>query len=366
MTEYGKNIKISIYGGSHSDEIGVIVRGLPSGIHLDREALQAFLDRRAPGRGRYATARREPDAPIFLSGIEDDITNGEELCAVIRNTDRRSGDYDRNANVPRPSHADYAARIKFRDHGEVAELHGGGHFSARLTAPLCIIGGILKNELERRGICVGAHIRNIAGIPDAPFDPVTVGRADFERVLANGFPVLDREAGERMLTAVDAARADADSVGGIVECAVIGLPVGLGEHMFDGMENRISQIVFGIPAVKGIEFGSGFAGAMLRGSENNDPFYTDGVRVMTRTNNSGGIQGGMTNGMPIVFRVALKPTPSIAREQDSVDLLKMENVKLSVVGRHDPCIVPRAVPIVEAAAAVAVFDALLDKGELER
>lgn len=366
MTEYGRNIKISIYGGSHSEEIGIIAENIPSGIRIDADALLKFMERRAPGRNRYSTARKEPDVPVILSGVTDNVTDGGTFRAVIRNTDQRSGDYGKLADVPRPSHADFAARIKFRDHGETADLRGGGHYSARLTAPMCILGGILKTELERRGIFVGAHISSIAGIPDLPFDPVRVCRADFDAVSGNGFPVLDPEAGAKMREAVEAARLDGDSVGGIVECAVTGLPVGLGEHLFDGMENRISQIVFAVPAVKGIEFGLGFGCASLRGSGHNDPFVTDGVTVTTKTNHSGGIQGGMTNGMPLLFRAALKPTPSIAKEQDSVNLRTMENVKLSVPGRHDPCIVPRAVPVLEAAAAIAVFDALLDEGELER
>lgn len=366
MTEYGRNIKISIYGGSHSEEIGVIAKNLPSGIRVDRDVLQKFMERRAPGRNKYSTSRKEPDVPVILSGVADDATDGSTFRAVIRNTNQRSGDYSKLADVPRPSHADYAARIKFRDHGEAADLRGGGHYSARLTAPLCIIGGILKAELEKRGIYIGAHIHSIAGIPDLPFDPVNVGKADFDTVLSHEFPVTDIEAGAKMQEAIDAARMELDSVGGVVECAVVRLPVGIGEHIFGGMENRISQVIFGVPAVKGIEFGGGFGCTTLRGSQNNDPFVTDGVRVTTKTNNSGGIQGGMTNGMPIVFRVALKPTPSIAKEQDSVNLRTMENTKLSITGRHDPCIVPRAVPVIEAAAAIAIFDALLDKGEIER
>lgn len=366
MTEYGKNIKISIYGGSHSEEIGVIAENLPAGIKIDRDVLQKFMERRAPGRKKYSTSRKEPDVPVILSGVTDDVTDGATFRAIIRNTNQRSVDYSKLADVPRPSHADYAARVKFRDHGETADLRGGGHYSARLTAPLCIIGGILKAELEKRGIFVGAHIAHIAGIPDVPFDPINVDKADFDEVLSHEFPVTDVDAGVKMQEAIEAARMDLDSVGGVVECAVVGLPVGIGEHIFGGMENRLSQVIFGVPAVKGIEFGLGFGCTTLRGSQNNDPFVTDGVRVSTKTNNSGGIQGGMTNGMPIVFRVALKPTPSIAKEQDSVNLRTMENTKLSITGRHDPCIVPRAVPVIEAAAAIAIFDALLDKGEIER
>ncbi len=366
MTEYGKNIRIRIFGGSHSEEIGVIAEGIPAGIKIDRESLQKFMERRAPGRNQYSTQRREPDIPEFLSGVVDDKTNGDVFRAVIRNTNQRSGDYSKLADIPRPSHADYTARVKYSNRGEVVDLRGGGHFSGRLTAPLCIIGGILKDELARRGIFVGAHIASVAGIRDVPFDPVHVAKSDFDVVLSHSFPVLDEAAGTQMMNAIEAARMDLDSVGGVIECAVCGLPVGLGEHMFGGMESRISSIVFSIPAVKGVEFGNGFASTTLRGSENNDPFITDGVTISTKTNNSGGIQGGMTNGMPILFRAAIKPTPSISREQDSVNLQTMENVKLVIGGRHDPCIVLRAVPVMEAAAAIAVFDTLYDEGELEK
>lgn len=359
-TSYGRILNISIYGGSHDDEIGVIATGLPRGFVPNTDELCAFMARRAPGQNAYSTQRREPDVPVFLSGLDENgALNGEKLCAVIRNTDQRSSDYNALSFVPRPSHADLAARLKY---GESVDLRGGGHFSGRLTAPLCIIGGICLQYLRTRGIEIGAHLYAVGGVFDRGFELANVGTDELALLRERAdFPVLDAEAAERMKAAISAARAEGDSVGGIIECAAIGLPAGLGEHMFDGMENRISAIVFGIPAVKGIEFGNGFAAAALRGSENNDAIMTDGSRVYTRTNNCGGILGGMTDGMPLVFRAAIKPTPSIFKEQDSVDLVTMTPTRLSIRGRHDPCIALRAVPVFEAACAIAVCDALMQK-----
>ena len=355
MIRYGLNLKLDIYGGSHDERIGMRLEGIPAGETIDLDALRAFMARRAPGNSPYATARREDDEPVFLSGLDGNITNGEPIEAVIYNKNQRSGDYSSLLDTPRPSHADYAARMKY---GESVDLRGGGHFSGRLTAPLCIAGGICLQMLERRGIKIGAHIYSVGNILDTPFDGVSVSESDFDLARSRSFPVLCEEAGERMKAEIDAARLCGDSVGGVVECAVIGLPIGLGEHMFGSCEAAISSAVFSIPAVKGIEFGAGFESAKMRGSENNDPYTTDGVHITTKTNNAGGIIGGMTSGMPLIFRAAVKPTPSIAMEQDSVSLSRMENVKIKVGGRHDPCIVPRAVPVFEAAAALAIVDIL--------
>lgn len=352
-----RNLHLEIYGGSHDEKIGVRAVGLPPGETVDTDTLQSFLARRAPGSTKYGTQRKEPDAPVFLSGITDGKLDGETLEAVIYNTNQRSGDYPAVPDVPRPSHADFAAIQKY---GQAVDLRGGGHFSGRLTAPLCIAGGIALQILARRGIFVGAHISSVGEADDARFDPLTISKDDFDAVLAHGFPVIDETAGKQMQAIIDDAHLACDSVGGTIECAVIGLPAGLGEHMFWGMENRISHVAFGVPGLKGIEFGAGFDLARMRGSEANDPFQTDGMRVFTTKNNSGGIQGGMTNGMPLTFRCVLKPTPSIGMEQDSVSLSKMENTKISVGGRHDPCILVRAVPVIEAVAAIAVLDALLD------
>ncbi len=363
-TTYGKNIKISIYGGSHDEQIGIKASGLPKGFHVNLDELSAFCARRAPGNNAFSTPRKESDAREWLSGFCSNengelVLNGDELHAVIRNTSMRSSDYEsKNSFVPRPSHADYAARMKY---GESVDLRGGGHFSGRLTAPLCIVGGICLQYLKTKGITVGAHLYSIGTVCDTPFDLAGVSEAELE-ILAehSDFPVLDAESGEKMKELITSVRAEGDSVGGVVECAILGLPTGLGEHMFDGVENRISSIIFGIPAIKGIEFGNGFECASLRGSQNNDAFATDGKKIYTKTNNCGGILGGMTNGMPLVFRAAMKPTPSIFKEQNSVDMISMTPVKLSIKGRHDPCVVLRAVPAIEAAAAIAICDMLAD------
>ena len=351
---YGENLKLSIFGQSHGAAIGMTLDGIPAGLPVNLEALQAFLNRRAPGQNDYSTPRREEDRPEFLSGLVGGFTCGAPLAAIIRNTNTRSGDYSNLKDCPRPGHADYTAQIKYGGYQDAA---GGGHFSGRLTAPLCIAGGLCKQWLEAKGIHIGAHIAAIEHAEDTPFDPLAPQLA----LVGTDFPVLNREAGERMRQAVSAARMEQDSVGGIIECAVTGLSAGLGEPMFGGVESRIAQIVYGIPAVKGVEFGTGFEAARLRGSENNDPFRMENGQVVTAANHCGGILGGITNGMPLLFRVAIKPTPSISRPQQSVSLSRGENQELVVKGRHDPCIVPRAVPVVEAAAAIALFDLLLEQ-----
>ena len=354
-TTYGKNLKITIYGGSHDERIGIIAEGMPKGFEVDTAALLGFMKRRAPGQNAHSTSRREADEPVFLSGVSDGTLNGDTLHAVIYNTNQRSQDYSDLAFIPRPSHADFAARMKY---GESVDLRGGGHFSGRLTAPMCVVGGICKQYLASRGIYVGAHVYCVGNEYDTPYDMVGLDKETLLSAGASDFPTIDEHAGERMRNIREEARAEGDSVGGIVECAAIGLPAGLGEHMFDGVEGRISSIVFGIPAVKGIEFGNGFECAHIRGSENNDPFRTDGQRIFTSTNNAGGILGGMTSGMPLIFRAAMKPTPSIFKEQDSVDMISMTNRRFSIKGRHDPCVVIRAVPVFEAAMAIAIVDML--------
>ena len=347
-SSYGQNLRITIFGQSHAPAIGVTIEGLPAGLPIDMEALEAFLARRAPGRAAYATARREADVPEFLCGVRNGVTCGTPVTAIIRNTDARPADYAPYADTPRPGHADYTGRIKY---GPAADLSGGGHFSGRMTAPLCIAGGIALQLLEREGIKVWSHIASIGDVADEGAWP----SADAGRE----FPTLSAERGEQMRRAIADARSAGDSLGGVIECAVVGAPAGLGDPMFDGMENRLAAICFGIPAVKGVEFGAGFASARMRGSENNDAFAVKNGKVVTRTNHSGGILGGITTGMPIEFAVAIKPTPSIAIPQQTVDLRTMEQTQIMIGGRHDPCIVPRAVPCVEAAAAIAVYDALL-------
>ena len=350
---YGTLLRLSIFGQSHSAAIGMSLDGLPAGEAINLDALQAFLDRRAPGRNAWSTARKESDVPEFLSGLVDGVTCGAPLSAILRNADTRSRDYDPLRDLPRPSHADYTAQVKYRGHQDVA---GGGHFSGRLTAPLCVAGGVCLQLLAHRGIHIGAKIVRIGGVTAPGFDPVGVTAADLAAASAAAFPP---EAAAAMEAEIAAARAAGDSVGGVVECAAVGLPAGLGDPMFDGLENRIAAVVYGIPAVRGIEFGAGFAAAAMRGSEHNDPFTCREGQVVTETNRHGGVLGGISSGMPLLFRVAFKPTPSIAQPQQSVSLARGETAELTIQGRHDPCIVPRAVPVVEAAAALALMDAWL-------
>ncbi len=358
-SQYGDSLKISIFGQSHSDAIGVVIDNFPSGVTIDQSELAAFMARRAPGNAAYATMRKEPDRVVFLSGLVDQVTCGAPICAIIKNTNVRSQDYSNLFDIPRPSHADYSAQQKF--HG-FQDVRGGGHFSGRLTAPLCIAGALCLQLLKAKGIHVGAHIASIGTQKDTMFDPVTVSVEDLDRVHIHNFPVLDENTGKQMQALIADAKANIDSIGGIIECAVLGVPAGIGAPMFDGLENRIARIVFGIPAIKGLEFGNGFASSMLHGSENNDPFYiTEEGDIRTKTNNHGGILGGISSGMPILFRAAVKPTASIGKEQDSISLSKHTSEKLVVHGRHDPCIVPRAVPVMEAAAAIAVLDAMLSE-----
>lgn len=355
-SEFGKLLKVSVFGQSHGTAIGVVVDGLPAGEEIDRSELQRFLDRRRPGKNSLSTARNEGDVPEFLSGLENGKTCGAPLCAVIRNSDQHSKDYDGLADKPRPGHADYTAWVKWKGH---ADMRGGGHFSGRLTAPLCVAGGIAKQILARRGVYVGAHLDSVAAISDRPF-PLYPTAELFEKIAAKPFPVLDDEAGERMREAILSAKMDLDSVGGVIECAAVGLPAGLGDPMFDGVENRLAAALFGIPAVKGVEFGDGFGASARRGSENNDPFRVENGKIVTETNHAGGILGGITTGMPVTLRVAFKPTASIAKPQKTVSLSAMENTELQIHGRHDPCIAHRAVPVVEAVTAAVLLDLLLE------
>ena len=358
-SEFGKNIRVSVFGQSHGRAIGVLIDGLPAGERLDMEELSAFMARRRPGRNALSTTRHEEDIPTFLSGLKDGKTCGTPLCAVIENKDTRSSDYDEFLDKPRPGHADYTAWVKW---GGLADMRGGGHFSGRLTAPLCVAGGIVKQILMRRGIYIGAHLAEVAGISDDAF-PLFPTSELFSQIVGKTFPVIDDSAGENMKAAIVKAAEKGDSVGGVIECAVIGLPVGLGEPMFDGVENQIARALFGIPAVKGVEFGAGFTSARLTGSQNNDPFFVDDNSIRTKTNYCGGILGGITNGMPLILRVALKPTPSIALTQQTVSLSRHENVDLTIRGRHDPCIAPRAVPVIEAVTACVLLDMMCDRLE---
>ncbi len=354
---YGKNIQISIFGQSHSPAIGVVIDGLPAGFAPDMEKLSAFLERRAPGRNALSTPRQETDKVEIVSGMADGRFCGAPFAALIYNHNVHSSDYHNIKETPRPGHADFTAFVKYHGAQDVA---GGGHFSGRLTAPMCVAGGICLQLLEQEGIYIGAHIQSIHQVPDIPFDPVKVSKETFYSLRTRLLPVMDRKAGEHMENLIEKVQQEGDSVGGVIECAAIGLPVGLGEPIFEGMENRLSSVIVGIPGVKGIEFGNGFACCDRMGSENNDPFTMEEGRVKTRTNRHGGILGGITSGMPLIFRVAVKPTSSIFKSQETVSLSRLESTTLQIQGRHDPCIVPRAVPCIEAATAIAIYDAWLD------
>ncbi len=374
-SSFGNNIKLTIFGQSHSKGIGMTLEGIPAGKKIDFDRLYSFMERRAPGRNAYSTPRKEADKPEFLSGVVGDTTCGTPITAVIYNTNTRSQDYDILKDIPRPGHADYTGFVRY---GESRDYTGGGHFSGRLTAPMCIAGGIVLQLLAEKGIFVSTRIASIGGVRDegnlteyclrgyksgSAEGLRDNGNADTEMFRNPGaegdFPTISDEQGRKMQAVIAEKKAEGDSVGGVIECAIFGVPAGVGDPMFDGIENRLAQIIFGIPAVKGLEFGNGFEAAEITGSQNNDPFYLENGQVKTGTNNCGGILGGISDGMPITFRVAFKPTPSIAKEQDSVNLTTMEETKLVVPGRHDPCIVPRAVPVVEAAAALAIYDFLV-------
>ena len=363
---FGETLRVTVFGQSHSAAIGCVVEGLPVGFEPDLDALATFMARRAPGRDPWSTPRREADSVRIVSGLNDrGETCGAPLAALIENTSHRSSDYDLLARVPRPSHADLTAQARWDGHQDV---RGGGHFSGRLTAPVCAAGGIALQLLAARGVRIGAHLLQVADVTDEPFAALDLDDASLARLgeqldaLADGrtFPCILGESGIGMAEAIAAAREAGDSVGGIVECVACGMPMGVGGPMFDGIESAIARIAFGIPAVKGIEFGAGFTAALMRGSEHNDPYAPSDAGLPHPTkNDAGGNLGGITTGAPVLFRMAVKPTSSIAQAQDSVDLTTGEQVTLEVPGRHDPCIAPRAVPVAEAVMALALLDSWL-------
>lgn len=355
---WNHNISFSVFGESHGPAIGVCMDNVPPGESIDMDKLMAFMARRAPKKDKTSTQRREKDMPQIMSGYLNGKTTGTPLCALIQNTDQHSGDYSNLSRLARPGHADYTGALRYRGFNDV---RGGGHFSGRLTAPLCFAGAVAAQILEKRGIYVGAHICEIHGIKDRRLDPINTTRDMIIDMREKSFPVLDDEIGRQMIDDIDKARQFQDSVGGIVECIAVNVPAGIGSPIFDGLENSIAQLIFGIPAVKGLEFGAGFNVAKMLGSENNDEFIVDDKgHVVTRTNNHGGILGGISSGMPITLRVAFKPTPSIAQPQETVDYSAMKNETLVIKGRHDPCVVPRAVPCVEAAVNIALLDHMLE------
>ncbi|MDD6729092.1 MAG: chorismate synthase [Eubacteriales bacterium] len=355
-SEFGEKIKISIFGESHGEAIGCVIDGLPSGVKLDIDEIYADMSRRAPGNDKFATPRLEKDIPHILSGVLDNTTTGAPLAMVIENTNTRSGDYSNLMTLPRPSHSDYPAYVKYNGFNDV---RGGGHFSGRLTAPLVFAGAVAKQILKTKGVFIGAHIAQVGNVCDTLFDKNNIEKSLLDKLTASKFSVIDDSVEDKMRAEIEDARMAQDSVGGIIECAVIGVPTGVGGNMFSTVESRLSSILFGVPAVKGVEFGDGFAFASMRGSQANDPYCVKDGKVAVKTNRNGGILGGITTGAPIVFRTAIKPTASISQPQQSVNLQTMEEETLVIKGRHDPCIVPRAVPVIEAAAAVGLLDIMM-------
>ena len=358
-SQIGNRLKVSVFGESHGTAIGAVIDGFPAGVKIDTEQLLTFMKRRAPGRDKTATPRKEDDLPRILSGILDDVTCGTPIAAEIANKDQHSKDYKNVAAVARPGHADYTGFVRYGGHNDV---RGGGHFSARLTAPLVFAGGLCLQYLAQRGIYIGAHLASVADQKDASFDAVDL---TVEELLAPGkknFPVIDDSSEELMRNIIEEARLDADSVGGVVEVAVLGMPAGIGSPIFDTIEGRLAYGYYGIPAVKGVEFGAGFEVTQMRGSQNNDEFYmAEDGSVKTRTNNHGGVLGGISSGMPVTARLAFKPTPSIGKPQKSIDYRNNVDADMGVKGRHDPCVAVRAVPVVEAVTAIIIMDMLLEQ-----
>lgn len=353
---WGNKIKIALFGESHGKAVGVTLEGLPSGFEIDVEELRLSMDRRKPKSDDFSTKRNETDEFTILSGVFNGKTTGSPLCAIINNYDVKSYAYQKIENTPRPGHADYTTYVKYNG---FADIRGGGHLSGRLTAPLVLAGGICKQILKSKGVHICSHIYSIDNIYDTPLDKCNFDNQTYDKLRNSSFPVLNDEAERKMKRAISCIKKYGDSIGGIVECGVYGMPVGIGEPIFEGLESVISSIIFSIPAVKGVEFGAGFEVSNLRGSENNDEFYYSDDSVKTKTNNCGGILGGISNGMPVILKVAIKPTPSIAIEQNTVNLLTKENCKINISGRHDACIVPRACEAIECACAVAILDMIM-------
>lgn len=352
----GEKVKLSVFGESHGEAIGCVIDGLPSGIKLDFEKINKEMARRAAGATKGSTARVEKDIPHILSGVLDGKTTGAPLAMIIENTNVKSGDYSNIAVVPRPSHSDYPAYVKY---GGNNDIRGGGHFSGRLTACLVFAGAIAKQALAKKGITVGAHIKRIGSVCDSGFDLNSVTAAELEALSKESFSLIDKSVRAEMEAEIEKYSSQQDSIGGEIECAVTGLPVGLGGNIFDTVEGRLSKMLFAVPAVKGVQFGLGFGFAESCASSVNDSYEVKDGRVSLLSNNNGGVLGGMTNGAPLVFSVAIKPTPSISRKQKSVNLTTMENEELEIKGRHDACIVPRAVSVIEAAAAFELLNIVL-------
>lgn len=353
---FGTKFRVQIFGQSHAPAIGAVIEGLPAGFTPDWDAVRGFMARRAPGNSAFATERKEADLPEILSGLnEKGQTCGAPFAIRIQNSDHHSSDYGKIKDLPRPGHADFTAFEKFQGFNDI---RGGGQFSGRLTAPLCFAGALAMQLLKEKGIEIKAHIASIGGIKD---DALDVCAPDFSRIKNDLFPVINQDKGKAMQEEILKAKEELDSVGGTICCYATGLPVGLGDPMFDGVENQLAKTLFGIPAVRGIEFGTGFQAAEMRGSQHNDPFILKNRKIATETNHHGGVLGGITTGMPLIVKIAVKPTPSIGMKQKTVSLSQMKEENVAVSGRHDPCIVPRAVPVMEAVVACVLYDMIINQ-----
>jgi chorismate synthase len=350
---WGSKIKYSIFGESHGNSIGIIIDGLPSGIELDIEEINREMRRRAPGKNKFSTARNEKDEFQIQSGYFNNRTTGTPLCITIKNSDQHSKDYEKTKSLLRPGHADYTGFVKYDGFND---YRGGGHFSGRITAPIVFAGAVAKQVLKKKGIIIGSHIKSIGAVEDDYFDSVNIKKELLEELSKKEFPTIDEEKALKMKEEILKCKEELDSIGGIVECAILNLPAGIGSPFFNSVESILSSLMFSIPAVKGVEFGAGFNISRMKGSQANDEFFIENDKIKTYTNNNGGILGGITNGMPLIFRVAFKPTASIAKEQRTVDIVTRENTMIRIEGRHDPCIVQRAVPVVEAAAAMGILE----------
>lgn len=350
---WGNKLKVSIFGESHGAGIGITIDGLPSGFEINMEEVLKEMARRAPGKSKLSTARKEADMPEILSGFFEGKTTGTPLCAIIRNSDQHSKDYGKLKDLMRPGHADYPGFIRYKGFND---YRGGGHFSGRITAPLVFAGAVCKQILESKGIKIGAHVKSIGKVNDKSFFDVELTNELLDKIKVNELPLLATEKEEEMRNTILEARKDQDSIGGTIECAVLGMDAGIGNPFFDSVESTLAHLMFSVPAVKGIEFGKGFSMSEHRGSECNDEYYYDGEKVKTYTNNNGGITGGITNGMPILFKVGIKPTPSISKAQKTIDISEHKDAELVIEGRHDPCIVQRAVPVIEAVTAIGILD----------
>lgn len=348
---FGQQLRLALFGQSHGEAIGITMDGFPAGMTIDMERVAAEMQRRAPGRSSLTTPRKEADVPEILSGVMDGRTTGQPICAVIRNTNTRSADYGEGVDLLRPGHADYTGHVRYFG---FEDWRGGGHFSGRLTAPIVFAGALCSQWLEQQGISIVSHIQQLGRVKDASLmDCENVDAAELKKM---HLPVLRKGVDAEMEQEAMAALQAQDSIGGVIECRIDGLPAGLGAPFFDSVESVLSHLLFSVPAVKGVEFGEGFGFAALRGSQANDPFCMEDGKVVTATNHSGGVQGGITNGMPVIFRCAVRATPSIAKTQQTVSLRAGENAEINIHGRHDPCILPRAVPVIEAMAAIGVME----------